>query len=60
MRRLYAMTESLKHEMESFKRQAEEKEKAKTDEVRTLQAAMGDMCAENAALKEENDSKPSL
>jgi hypothetical protein len=54
------MYESLRNDLDAFKRQLEEKEKAKEMEVRSLQAAMGDICSENERLKEENESKPSL
>jgi hypothetical protein len=60
MRRVYEMTEGLRNDLEAFKRQAAEKEKEKELEVRSLQAAMGDMCSENDRLRAENKSKPSL
>jgi hypothetical protein len=60
MARIYLMTESLKQDMENFKRQAAEKEAAKDMEVRTLQEAMGAMQDENLQLKQENESKPSV
>jgi hypothetical protein len=41
MKRLYQMTEGLKNEIESFKRQAEEKKKEKSDQVRAAAAGHG-------------------
>jgi hypothetical protein len=52
--------ESLKNDVEAFKKKAAENEQAKEQEVRTLQNTMGTMRAKNAILTEENDSKPSL
>lgn len=59
-KRIYELTESLKNDLDAFKQQAAEKEKAKDNEVRSLQEAMGEMCNENAKLKEENESKLSV
>lgn len=60
MKRIYLLTDSLKHDFDTFKRRAEEKDHAKEQEVRSLQEAMGEMCSENAVLKEENESKASV
>lgn len=54
------MTKSLRKEVDSFKREAEKKEKEKLDEVRCLQAAMGDIQVENARSKAESENEPSL
>jgi hypothetical protein len=60
MRRIYLLTESLKNDLEAFKKQAADKEKEKELEARSLQSAMGDMANENERLRQENESKPSL
>jgi hypothetical protein len=60
MQRVYKMTDDLRKDLEEFKRKAAKKEEAKEKEVRQLQEAMGAMVDENALLKEENESKPSL
>lgn len=60
LERIYALTESLKSDLDAFKKQASEKEMAKEQEVRQLQDTMGTMRAENTQLREENESKPSM
>jgi hypothetical protein len=59
MRRIREI-ETLKSDMDTFKRQARENERAKEQEVRALQAAMGEMRSENAQLCDKNESKPSV
>jgi hypothetical protein len=60
MRRIYLLTNSVKSDFDAFKKRAEETEKAKDQEVRSLQEAMGEMVSENAHLKAENKSKLSV
>jgi hypothetical protein len=53
MKRLYQITEQLQSQFEALKKETTDKDK----EVRALQTAMGDISAENASLREENESK---
>jgi Sec-independent protein translocase protein TatA len=57
MKRIYALTKSLKQDLEAFKKSVADKETAKEMELRTLQEAKGEMKNENAHLREENESK---
>jgi hypothetical protein len=60
MKWLIQITESLQKEIETIKKESGEKDKEQGDQVRRLQTAMGDIHAENAHLREKNESKPSL
>lgn len=53
VKRLYQITEQLQSQFEALKKETTEKD----TQVRTLQTAMGDITAENASLRQENESK---
>jgi hypothetical protein len=56
MKRLYQITKKLQSEFEALKKVTTDKD----NQVRTLQTAMGTMSAENASLREENESECSV